>query len=97
MPTQDFLSERAWLAQSLRCDEGSIGLQLIAGDASPRKFYRASLCLNGEIQTHILMVSPPTENNEQFVLVQGLLKAAGIRVPRLQLSLIHISEPTRPY
>lgn len=84
MPTQDFLSERAWLAQSLRCDEGSIGLQLIAGDASPRKFYRASLCLNGEIQTHILMVSPPTENNEQFVLVQGLLKAAGVRVPRLQ-------------
>ena len=30
------------------------------------------------------MVSPPTENNEQFVLVQGLLKAAGVRVPRLQ-------------
>ena len=84
MPTPDFLSERAWLAQSLRCDEESIGVQLIAGDASPRKFYRASLCLNGEIQTHILMVSPPTENNEQFVLVQGLLKAAGVRVPRLQ-------------
>ena len=84
VPTQDFLSERAWLAQSLRCDEGSIGLQLIAGDASPRKFYRVSLCLNGEMQTHILMVSPPTENNEKFVLVQGLLKAAGVRVPRLQ-------------
>ena len=38
MPTQDFLSERTWLAQSLRCDEESIGIQLIAGDASPRKF-----------------------------------------------------------
>ena len=30
------------------------------------------------------MVSPPTENNERFVLVHGLLEAANVRVPKLQ-------------
>ena len=30
------------------------------------------------------MVSPPTENNERFVLVHGLLEAADVRVPKLQ-------------
>ena len=30
------------------------------------------------------MVSPPTENNERFVLVQSLLDAAEVRVPKLQ-------------
>ena len=29
------------------------------------------------------MKSPPTENNERFILVQGLLASAGVRVPRL--------------
>ena len=84
MSSQEFLAERAWLAQSLRCDEADIRFQLIAGDASPRKFYRVSLPSAESGHTNVLMVSPPTENNERFVLVHGLLEAADVRVPMLQ-------------
>ena len=84
MPSQDLLAERAWLAQSLRCDETDVRFQLIAGDASPRKFYRVSLQSDNNRQTDVLMVSPPTENNERFVLVRGLIDAAGARVPKLR-------------
>ena len=84
MSSQEFLAERAWLAQSLRCDEADISAQLIAGDASPRKFYRVSRLSEERGHTSIFMVSPPTENNERFVLVHGLLEAADVRVPNLK-------------
>lgn len=84
MSSQEFLAERAWLAQSLRCDETDIRFELIAGDASPRKFYRVSRVSRENAQTNVLMVSPPTENNERFVLVHGVLDAADVRVPKLQ-------------
>ena len=84
MSSQEFLAERAWLAQSLRCEEADIRFQLIAGDASPRKFYRVSLLTAESGHKKVLMVSPPTENNERFVLVHGLLEAADVRVPKLQ-------------
>ena len=84
MLSQEFLAERAWLARSLLCDEADLRVQLIAGDASPRKFYRVSLLSEESGHTKVLMVSPPTENNEKFVLVQGLLEAADVRVPMLQ-------------
>lgn len=84
MSSQEFLTETTWLAQSLRCDEVDVRCQLIAGDASPRKFYRVTLISEERAATHVLMVSPPTENNERFVLVQSLLDAAEVRVPKLQ-------------
>ena len=84
MSSQDFVAEKVWLAESLRCDETDVSQQLIAGDASPRKFYRVTVVTQDRTTTHILMVSPPTENNEKFVLVHGLLTAADICVPRLK-------------
>ena len=84
MSSQEFLAEREWLAKSLRCDVAEIRWQLIAGDASPRKFYRVSLDSITKGWSKVLMVSPPTENNERFVLVQGLLDAADVRVPKLE-------------
>jgi len=80
----NFFAERAWLAQPLGCDEADIRFQLIAGDASPRKFYRVSLSSDENLETQVLMVSPPTENNESFLLVHGLLDAANHRVPKLR-------------
>ena len=70
----------AWLADILRCSTESLVSELIAGDASPRKFYRITTV---DLQTHILMLSPATENNERFVLVQRLLESKAIPVPGL--------------
>ena len=70
----------SWLANILKCDAADVALQLIAGDASPRKFYRVFGPASG---SRVLMVSPPTENNERFVLVQRALENAGVRVPSM--------------
>ena len=72
--------QRGWLAAILKCDATDVALQLIAGDASPRKFYRVSGSAPG---SRVLMVSPPTENNERFVLMQRTLEGAGVRVPSM--------------
>ena len=77
----------SWLSEIFRCDATDLVSQLVAGDASPRKFYRISVP-GGD--TRMLMVSPPTENNERFVLIQRVLAGAGVRVPlmpRANLSL----------
>ena len=75
--------ECAWVARILNCDAGAVTAELIAGDASPRKFYRITASPALDVQTRILMVSPATENNERFVLVQDVLERGGVRVPRL--------------
>ena len=72
--------QRSWLAKILKCDAADIALVLIAGDASPRKFYRVS---GPASYSRVLMVSPPTENNERFVLIQRTLEGAGVRVPSM--------------
>jgi aminoglycoside/choline kinase family phosphotransferase len=72
--------QRGWLAAILTCDAEDVALQLIAGDASPRKFYRVSGPASG---SRVLMVSPPSENNERFVLIQRTLEGAGVRVPTM--------------
>lgn len=69
-----------WLSEVLKCDVNDLASQLVAGDASPRKFHR--IFLQGS-DTRMLMVSPPTENNERFVLIQRALEAAGVRVPSM--------------
>ena len=76
----DGQEQRSWLAEILKCDAEDVALQLIAGDASPRKFYRVS---GPDSDSRVLMVSPPTENNERFVLIQRTLEGAGVRVPSM--------------
>ena len=75
-----------WLANYVDCEPSDIDLELIAGDASPRRFFRvhcSAMSKSPALASLVLMKSPPTENNERFVLVQGLLEADGVRVPRL--------------
>ena len=76
----DGQTQRNWLAEILKCDATDVALQLIAGDASPRKFYRVS---GPASDSRVLMVSPLTENNERFVLIQRTLEGAGVRVPSM--------------
>ncbi len=60
---------------------------LIAGDASPRKYYRLFVKKTaGDLETRILVSSPPTENNKQFLKIQGLLKSSAVRVPEVYAS-----------
>ncbi len=57
-------------------------LEFIAGDASPRQYYRVR-CHTGQlgVSSCIVMVSPPSENNEAFLHVGRRLAAAGIQTP----------------
>ena len=65
----EFEQARSWVARILNCGAGAVTAELIAGDASPRKFYRITASPVLDAQTRILMVSPASENNERFVLV----------------------------
>ena len=78
-------------------------------DASSRRYFR----IDCNDDTLIVMDAPPTtEDSRPFIRIAALMKQAGINVPDvvasdlaqgfllltdLGLSLIHISEPTRPY
>jgi len=80
-----------WIAEALQCAPSHIEIELIAGDASPRRYYRvtpshgsATLTIGGgERQTSscIAMVSPASENNEAFLSVGAQLAKAGVRAP----------------
>ena len=80
-----------WIAEALQCAPSQVEIELIAGDASPRRYYRvtpshgsATLTIGGgERQTSscIAMVSPASENNEAFLSVGAQLAKAGVRAP----------------
>ena len=80
-----------WIAEALQCVASHIEIKLIAGDASPRRYYRvtpssgpAALTLGGEarqMSSCIAMVSPASENNEAFLSVGAQLAKAGVRTP----------------
>ncbi len=80
-----------WIAEALQCALSQIEIELIAGDASPRRYYRvtlsngpATLAIGGEareIPSCIAMVSPASENNEAFLSVGAQLAKAGVRTP----------------
>lgn len=75
----------SWVAQ---CFDGlpPQSLTLIAGDASPRRYFRASYPAKTAHQppiTYIAVTSPASENNPAFVHVCRLLSEAGVRVPHL--------------
>jgi aminoglycoside/choline kinase family phosphotransferase len=55
-------------------------LRPVAGDASSRRYFR----FEHNAQTYVVVDAPPgTEKNDEFLAVQRLLCAAGVRVPAL--------------
>jgi aminoglycoside/choline kinase family phosphotransferase len=76
-----------WIAQQLRCAPDEVSLQLVAGDASPRRYYRVIhsdgvMTLDArEITSCIAMVSPASENNAAFLHVASRLSEAGVKTP----------------
>ena len=80
-----------WIAETLQCVPSYIEIELVAGDASPRRYYRATvsggpvtLTIDGEarqMSSCIAMVSPASENNEAFLSVAARLATAGVRTP----------------
>ena len=87
-----------WVSQRLVAEHAAAGRQatspqksastideihLIAGDASPRKYYRVRVDGAQTSNTVIAVESPPTEKNEEFLRIRELLAAGGVRVPAL--------------
>ena len=71
---------RSWVAQHVGLSAPE--LEFIAGDASPRQYYRVR-SNTGQlgVSSCIVMVSPPSENNEAFLHVGRCLASAGILTP----------------
>ena len=80
MSTHHLDALRDWVAQQVGLSAPE--LEFIAGDASPRQYYRVR-CHTGQLGVFscIVMVSPPSENNEAFLHVGRRLAAAGIQTP----------------
>ena len=78
-----------WIAEALQCAPSQVEIELIAGDASPRRYYRVTrsngtLTMGGEalqMPSCIAMVSPASENNEAFLSIGAQLVKAGVRTP----------------
>lgn len=68
-----------------RSGQQPFGFELIAGDASPRKYYRVGLPTVGDSDARSLVAvdAPSTEKTPEFLHVRELLESAGVRVPRL--------------
>ena len=73
-----------WVRQALNLP-GNAELTLIAGDASPRRYFRLSLPPASPlgVKTLVAVSSPPTEKNAEFLTVRKLLQDGGVRVPEL--------------
>lgn len=71
-----------WLSKSFPRHELSPP-KLVAGDASPRRYYRVDTRIDADHRTLIAAISPPTEKNAEFVAARQLLADAGVRVPAL--------------
>ena len=83
MTTNHLDALRSWVAQQLGLSAPE--LEFIAGDASPRQYYRVR-CLTASqlgVSSCIVMVSPPSENNEAFLHVGRCLASAGVQTPKV--------------
>ena len=70
------------IGEALGCSPDSFSAEIIAGDASPRRYYRIQFLAETETKgTVIFVTSPPSENNREFLSVQHLLSEQGVRVP----------------
>ncbi len=89
---------KAWVAGVLATDtaeqhavaneapvQPGFSFDLIAGDASPRKYYRIALSPSDDCatKTWIAVDAPSSEKNPEFLHVRALFEAAGVRVPHL--------------
>ncbi len=89
--SHDLAGLAEWIAEALQCAPSHIEIELVAGDASPRRYYRvtpshgaATLTIGGgkrQTPSCIAMVSPASENNEAFLSVGAQLAKAGVRAP----------------
>lgn len=74
--------QQQWIAISLEHPVEALSVTLIAGDASPRRYYRVALTASQSWAESVIFVSSPaTENNDAFLAIQALLSAQGVRVP----------------
>ena len=71
---------RDWADAVLALDEAAPGWQVVAGDASSRRYFRLSSNQNSWI---CVDAPPATEKNPEFLQVRGILAEAGILVPEL--------------
>ena len=87
MTTHHLDALHSWVAQQLGLDASE--LELIAGDASPRQYYRVGCLTDGllGVSSRIVMVSPPSENNEAFLHVGRCLASAGVQTPKVLAQL----------
>ena len=82
-----------WVAQQLCCATDQIQLRLVAGDASPRRYYRVTRSVGTfstegrqgfkEVCSCIAVVSPASENNRAFLSVGAKFAEFGIRSPEV--------------
>ena len=80
-----------WISTQLKCLPDQLMLNLIAGDASPRRYYRVTHKAGalpvgaGEVghpvTSCVAMVSPASENNDAFLHVGSQLAKAGVNTP----------------
>ena len=92
MPPQASSQLLQWVAGELGQCTSALTAQLIAGDASPRRYYRVHAvdAVNARLledeagaATLVAVESPATEKNPEFLAMRALLERAGIRVPGL--------------
>ena len=74
----------AWVAGVTQQNRTALSVTLVAGDASPRRYFRVRTHADSEAASSLIaVISPPTEKNEAFLAIRDLLQATGIRVPNL--------------
>ena len=76
----------AWVGAALQCEASTLSVRLIAGDASPRCYYRVARPAQKDSVTTIFVTSPPSENNQAFAGIGALLARQGVRVPHVLAS-----------
>jgi len=82
-----------WAAQQLGCAPDQVELAFVAGDASPRRYYRVTTSADAITRersqgshsgdSRIAMVSPASENNEAFLYVSKKLAEFDVRTPEV--------------
>lgn len=77
-----------WLSATGKVPAENLSVDMIAGDASPRRYYR--VFSNGEPTGYVAVISPPTENNEAFLAVRVFLEVGGVRVPNLAAAELEV-------
>ena len=82
-----------WIAHTFGCARDQLAFEMVAGDASPRRYFRVTHSkgvFSGElcgdlpaIASCIAMISPASENNEAFLYVGAKLAEVGVRTPQV--------------